>query len=136
GLPGGLPGAARPPGLPGAAGATGQTQATKTITLRLIAPRKGPDITIESGLLDDIRITPDLRTNSIVISAPTQTMELLLVLIAQLDVPPAARAEVNVFRLKNADATATAGTIQQLFLGTAAGFTAAAVPLPGGGGAP
>jgi type II secretory pathway component GspD/PulD (secretin) len=141
GIPGAVPGAA----LPGAAAALGQaaiTSNTKYTTLRFIDTLRKR--TAESGLLDDIRLTPYIRTNSIIVSAPERTMDLLLQLISELDVPPAARAEINIFTLKKADATAMATTIQQLFLGSASlptggaglpGAPAAVPGLPGGPGA-
>ncbi len=44
-------------------------------------------------------------------------MKLIESLIRELDVPSAARAGINVFTLKKADATLTANLLQQLFLG-------------------
>ena len=103
--------------IPGAAGATGAL--AKFNTLRFITS-KGNDKgkAVESSLLEDIRLTADTRTNSIIIAAPEKTVELLVTLIRELDVPPASRAEINIFSLKKADAVAVASTIQQLFLGT------------------
>ena len=88
--------------------------ATKAITLRFVS-KFG---TAESSLLEDIHLTSDPRTNSILISAPEKTMELLLRLIAEMDVPPAAHAFIKVYALKKADATVTANLLQQMFLGT------------------
>ena len=64
--------------------------------------------TVESGILEDIFITPDIRTNSLIISAPAKTMELLLALIKDLDVAPLYRADIKIFTLHTADATAMA----------------------------
>lgn len=129
--PAGLPGA-RPPGALGTAqpgvapttvpGAPGQPgTATKTTSLRFISNHPGSPRIVESGLLDDIHITSDPRTNSLIISAPARTMELLLALTRELDVLPAARAKVNIFPLCKADATDVATTLQQLFQGTTSG---------------
>jgi type II secretory pathway component GspD/PulD (secretin) len=153
GIPGAgaIPGAAaRPPGaagipgagaIPGAgfpgAGLGGGGVNTKFQTLRFISAIKGR---VESGFLEDIRMIADYRTNSIIISAPAKTMDLLLALVEELDVPPAARAEINIFPLKKADATQTANAIQQLFLGTSSlsGTTGGGVGggIPGPGGLP
>jgi type II secretion system protein D len=54
---------------------------------------------------------------------------LILALIKNLDVPPAYLSEINVFKLKKADATATATLLQQIFLGTST--TGARAGLPG-----
>src|SRR5262249_14369676 len=51
--------------------------------------------------------------------APKETLDLLREVIAALDVPAAARAQVNIFTLKNADAVLTADMLQQLFSGAA-----------------
>jgi type II secretion system protein D len=104
----------------------------KSVTLRFISTR--PDIKgiPQSGLLEDIHITSDPRINGLIISSPAQTMDLILALIRDLDVPAPMRAEVKVFSLQRADAGATASQIQQLFLGTS-GTTTGAV---GGGALP
>ena len=86
--------------------------------LRFVGTRREPGKAYESGPLEDVFLTPDIRTNSIILSAPPKSMELMLALIRELDVQPAARAEINIFPLKKADAYAVATTLQQLFLGT------------------
>ncbi|MFO0879228.1 MAG: secretin N-terminal domain-containing protein [Gemmataceae bacterium] len=118
---GGL-GAGRAPqtaGLPASAGATAGSAGgqTKFTSLRFISALRSGKI-VESGFLEDIRLTPDVRTNSIILSAPAKTIDLLMSLIKELDVPPASRAEINIFPLKKSDAATMAATIQQLFLGT------------------
>jgi general secretion pathway protein D len=135
GVPGGAPGGAAAAALRATTGAAGT--ATKTTTLRFVTRTPGGFRTVESGLLEDIYITSDPRTNSLLVSAPEKTMELLDALIHELDVIPTARAEINIFHLKRADATQTALLLQQLFLGTGSttGTTAARPPgttgLPG-----
>jgi type II secretion system protein D len=91
---------------------------TKSTSIRFIGTRREPGKAYESGPLEDVFLTPDTRTNSILVSASPKAMELILALIRELDVVPAARAEINVFTLKRADAYAVATTLQQLFLGT------------------
>ena len=139
--PGGLPGLPRTatPGLPGAPGGVPglptaapaipsvaqSTGTTKTISLRFFSRPGAPGV--EAGVLEDIHITPDVRTNSLILAAQSKTMELLLALIRELDVPPPARATVKMFPLRHTDATIMATMLQQLFFG--AGTTV-------GGGAP
>lgn len=79
--------------------------------------------TIESGLLEGVTITPDVNTNSLIISAPPASLELIQAIVQQLDVPPAAalQAEVKVFTLKKADASILAQVLIQLFYGTGIG---------------
>ena len=140
---GGLGASARPPGagaLPGAAGFAGAglgggTLSTKFTTLRFISAQiKGR--VAEAGFLEDIRLTADPRTNMIIVSAPAKAMDLLLALIQELDVPPAARAEINIFPLKKSDASYMANTIQQLFLGSSSLQQSGGGGLPAAGGLP
>ena len=63
-------------------------------------------------------MTPDIRTNTIIVSAPARSIALIEELIKRLDVAPSSRAEINIFPLKKADAQTMAATLQQLFLGT------------------
>jgi type II secretory pathway component GspD/PulD (secretin) len=137
----GAPGLARPTGaLPGAlptaapVGApTAQTTGTtKTISLRFFSPRPGGGA-VEAGILEDIHITPDARTNSLILAAQSKTMQLLLALISELDVPPPVLAEVKVFPLQRADATTMATILQQLFFGTGAATTGLTAPTAAGG---
>ena len=114
-----------------AIGATGSF--TKYTSLRFISALKDGKI-VESGYLDDIRLIGDVRTNSIIVSAPTKAMDLILTLIKELDTLPNSRAEINIFTLKKADASTIAATLQQLFLGTGSG--APAGQAGGGGGVP
>jgi type II secretion system protein D len=123
-------------GLPGALptaggttiGATGTT--TKTVSLRFINPHPGQP-NVESGFLEDIHITADIRTNSVIVSAPAKSMDLLSALIRELDVVPANRAEVNIVPLRKSDATTISNMLQQLFLGTG-GLGGGARPTTGG----
>jgi len=105
------------------------TNTTKTVSLRFLIP--GKDGTFESGYLEDVHITPDIRSNSLLISAPEKTLKLLEEVIKNLDVPSATRAQVNIFTLKKADATLTANLLQQLF-GGATGATGGGQQGPGG----
>ncbi len=119
----GATGATGATGTTGAAGATGASSAaftagsvTKSTSLKFIDPKTGK--VVESGMLEDIFITPDDNSNSLLISAPDKTMELLDSLIDALDVAPAAQYVVKVLTLKKSDAAAVANLLQQLFLGT------------------
>ena len=118
---GGAAGAAARPATGGAAGSgtsviagAGGTPVTKNVALRFV----GLAGTVDGLVLEDIHITPDLRTNSIIISAPERTMPMLFQLIQELDVAPSARAEIKVFPLKHADAYALETILQNLFFGT------------------
>jgi len=86
---------------------------------------------IRSGVLADVEVTPDVRTNTLIVSAPQESMELVMALIEQLD-SPSAVAQIKVFRIHNGDASALAQMLQTL-IPSAAG-TGTAPQLPGAEG--
>ena len=59
---------------------------------------------MNSGILSDVRITADARSNALIVSAPPENLELLEALIRQLDDLPAAEAQIKVFTIVNGDA--------------------------------
>jgi len=67
----------------------------------------------KSGLLTDVEAFPDVRTNSLMISGPPESMEFVEALIAQLDIR-AAVAQIKVYPVKNADATSLATMLRSL----------------------
>ncbi len=100
------------------AGGASATNTTKTVSLRFMSV--GKDGTFQSGYMEDVHLTPDVRSNSLIVSAPPKTLDLILAVIKDLDVPSAAKSSVNIFTLKKADAVLTANLLQQLFFGGAA----------------
>ena len=70
---------------------------------------------LDSGILDNVQVTPDTRANALVLSAPPECMELLEALIQKLDQLPAAEAQVRVFTIVNGDAQNLTNTLMQLF---------------------
>jgi len=70
---------------------------------------------VRSGILADIRITGDARSNTIVVTAPAESMELMAAIIRRLDKPASSVATIKHFTLKNADATSTADLLNELF---------------------
>lgn len=75
---------------------------------------------IESGILEDITVTADDRSNSLIVTAPTSSMGLVAELIEQLDSLPNPGAELKVFTLKNSDAESMLQTLQAVFQSTQA----------------
>ena len=71
---------------------------------------------LRSGILSDIRINPDARINSLIVTAPKQSMELIEALIKQFDQPTATVADIKHFSLKNADARDVVQLLQELFI--------------------
>lgn len=70
---------------------------------------------LESGILSDVRLSADPRSNSLMVTGPASSMELMAALIEQLDGLPAVSAQVKIFRLIDADATQMATMLQTLF---------------------
>lgn len=87
---------------------------------------------IRSGILADIRLTADARSNTVVVASPRESMELVLALIARLDRPASSVATIKHFSLKNADAESTRTLLDELFGNeTTAGNTQVGVQLAG-----
>ena len=114
-------------GVPGSTG-----YADRGHTLRFFSDRGKNSLTVDASVLVDMFINFDTRTNSLLISAPEQTMALIMAVIRDLDVPPIYAAQVNVIQLKKADAVALANVLSQMFLGTT--ITTGAGGGGGGGG--
>jgi type II secretion system protein D len=89
-------------------------QRTAILRFLTIDAKKGAH-SLQSGILNDVRITADVRSNSIVVSAPAESMELLVTLIRELDRLPLSEAQVKVFTITSGDASALASMLQQLF---------------------
>ena len=116
-------------GQPGGAGQFGGNQAAgggasqgaaelrevKSAILTYLAVDDAQVRELRSGILSDIRMTADLRTNSIVVTASPESMEFVAALIKRLDKPSAMTAEIKVFKLKNADATSVQALLERLF---------------------
>ena len=69
---------------------------------------------LRSGLLTGIEITPNVRNNSLLVTAPAESMDLLAALIKQLDTTVAV-AQIKVFRVLNGDANALIIMLRSLF---------------------
>ena len=84
---------------------------------------------IRSGILFDVVITADQTSNSLIITGPAESMDLIEALIARLDVLPDVETQIKVFQIINGDATALLTMLQTLFttdqanLGQAGGVT-------------
>ncbi|MEM7233159.1 MAG: secretin N-terminal domain-containing protein, partial [Planctomycetota bacterium] len=84
---------------------------------------------VASALQEGLVITPDSRTNSLIVSAPPESLALIDLLVSQLDSTAPQRATIKIFSLMNADAVQMAGILSQLFRLTTQG-----PPLPVEGG--
>ena len=105
--------------LGGQFGASGRSSQelrdAKSAVLQFLAMDGEKERMVRSGILADIRVTADPRTNSLVITAPKQSMELMAALITRFDQPSDHVAEIKVFALENADATTVAELLADMF---------------------
>lgn len=108
--PGQFPGAQ--PALPAQGAAAGQ----KSSMLQFLTIDAQGQQKLTSGILTDVQITPDGAANTLLVSAPKESMGLIEALVRQLDQPPAMRAEIKVFRIVNGDALLMTQMLEQLFL--------------------
>lgn len=73
------------------------------------------DTQITSAIREQVRLTPDVRTNSIVVSAPSEMMILIEAIIRELESSASGSREIEVFALENADAGNMAELLRDLF---------------------
>ena len=94
-----------------------QFKNVKSAVLKFLITDKAGDREFQSGVLSDIRITPDARANSLIVSASEQSMVMVEELIKQLDKPTSTVSEIKVFTLANADAELMVTQLNTLFNG-------------------
>ncbi len=139
----GLGGAGGAAGLGGAGGLTGGAGAgrsplvaSKTISLRFATRQGNRELVIETGLLEDIHFTPALRNNSIIISAPPKTMQLIMAMIDELDsLRTAIAPRITIIPLRHGDASIMQNTLNQILYGTGTAVRATPGGVGGAGGA-
>ncbi len=95
-----------------------QLRDNKSIALEFLASTGGVKELIKSGILADVRVSSDVRSNSLIVSAPEASMPLMMALIEELDQTPGAVSEIKVFTLKNADAQQSVDLLTALFENT------------------
>ena len=67
------------------------------------------------GIMFDVRVTADQNSNSLVVTGPEKSMELIEALIDQLDTLPAAETQIKVFQIINGDAETLLNMLENLF---------------------
>ena len=92
-----------------------ELQDSKSVALEFLATTAAGREILRSGILVDVRINSDIRSNTLIVSAPEISMPLLKALINELDKAPGATAEIKVFALKNADASASVDLLTAMF---------------------
>ncbi|MEE3371186.1 MAG: secretin N-terminal domain-containing protein [Planctomycetota bacterium] len=101
--------------------ATSASSSSRNAVLELLTTSPDGERLVRSGMLNQVEITPNVRNNSLIVSAPLESMDLIAALIEQLDTP-VARAQLKVFRVANGDAASLVQTLRSL-LPTQSGTT-------------
>lgn len=70
---------------------------------------------IDAVVREQVALTPELRTNSVLVSAPPSVMVFIESMIQDLDTTTAGTRKIEKFRLVNADARAMADVLRNLF---------------------
>ncbi|HMN96285.1 MAG TPA: secretin N-terminal domain-containing protein [Phycisphaerales bacterium] len=81
-------------------------------------PDGGPmrsELHISAAIRENISLTPDIRTNTIVVAAPRDSMALIERMIRDLDESTTGNQNIRVFKLVNADAQAMSDILRALF---------------------
>jgi len=89
----------------------------KSAALELLSIDAEGERIVKSGVLGDVEITPDVRTNALLVTAPAESMDLLAILIEQLDMPSAV-AQIKVFQITNGDAASMVEMLRSLLPST------------------
>lgn len=87
----------------------------KSVAVEFLSSAGGVRELIRSGILADIRVSFDARSNSLIVTAPEASMGLMEALIRELDQTPDATSEIKVFTLQNADAQQSVDLLTTLF---------------------
>lgn len=76
---------------------------------------EGMDVEVSTAIRDSIGLTPDVRTNTIMVTAPSESMALIERMVRDLDASNTGSKKIEVFKLENADADAMADILTDLF---------------------
>jgi type II secretion system protein D len=93
---------------------TGESEDRQTLLQLVTRSADGHDL-ISTALQEGVLVTPDTRTNSLVVSAPVANLPLIQQLIYKLDTSAPQLAKIKVFSLINADAADMARILIDLF---------------------
>lgn len=92
-----------------------QFKSVKSTVLKFMSVQNGTTQQLKSGILSDIRVTPDAHANSLIVTATEKSMDLIAALIQALDRPTSTVSEIKVFTLENADAAQMVQQLNALF---------------------
>ena len=92
-----------------------QFKSAKSAVLQFLSVEKGESRRLRSGILSDIRVTPDPHANALIVTASDKSMDLVEALIKTLDRPTTTVSVIKVFTLANADAQQMVAQLNALF---------------------
>ncbi|MDG2422645.1 MAG: secretin N-terminal domain-containing protein [Phycisphaerales bacterium] len=95
----------------------GSTQQTTVLRyVREIEDALGEtEFQVSAALRESISLTPDIRTNTVIVRAPHESIELIGRMIRDLDDSSEGSKNIRIFKLKNADALAMREVLNDLF---------------------
>ncbi len=102
---------------------TRESAARQATILRFVRDRAMAELPIDeltetevsAAIREQVTLTPDLRTNAVVVSAPPPMMVMIETLIADLDSSASGARRIKVFELVNSDAEQMAELLRDLF---------------------
>ncbi|MDZ4821571.1 MAG: secretin N-terminal domain-containing protein [Planctomycetota bacterium] len=92
-----------------------QQQQIRSAMLQFLTVDAAGKQAYRSGILTDVRVTADAKSNAVLVSAPAESMELIAALINELDQVPTSTAQIKVFTIVNGDAQSMVQMLQTLF---------------------
>jgi type II secretion system protein D len=93
--------------------ATGGTTDKKSPALELLVQDEKGRRLVESGIMSDVKISQDIRNNTIIVTAPDSCMPFIEELILQLDAD-APTAEIKLFQILHGDASSIIEVLKSL----------------------
>jgi type II secretion system protein D len=73
------------------------------------------EMEVSAAIRESITLTPDMRTNTIIVSAPRESIKMIERMIRDLDESSTGSKNIRIFKLTNADAVAMAEILTELF---------------------
>lgn len=73
------------------------------------------EMEVSAAIRQSITLTPDFRTNTVIVSAPSVSMPMIEQMIRDMDTSSIGAQNIRIFKLENADAVAMADILTQLF---------------------
>lgn len=76
---------------------------------------KPTEAQVDGAIREQVALTPDLRTNSVMVKAPPEVMEVIKAIIEDLDTTSAGARRIERFTLRNADVRQMADLLRDIF---------------------